>query len=344
VNIPELIVDLETAYAEIARVDDYQLSIDVAMPGVIVGIPGSPGPPGTIGIDGLPGPPGGSTSIFRYRSETVTITGDPGAGKLSWDNASQIAATQLRLDDFDESGLDVTIGLSSLVATNELYLQEYGNSANWQNWTITSATDGAGYWSYGVELIDSGGTGTTNFADDLLLAVRVARPSPPTFPYVQPDEPPSAAPKGTLWVDTDDPTPAATKASVGLGNADNTSDANKPVSTAQQAALDLKYDKTKTLVPTTGTAYTLQLSDASKFVTTSNAAPVTLTIPPNSAVAFPIGSVVEGANIGAGQLALLGGAGVSLNTPAGLKVDQWCTWGVLKLANDSWLVFGKTKT
>lgn len=34
-----------------------------------------------------------------------------------------------------------------------------------------------------------------------------------------------------------------TKAEVGLGNADNTSDANKPVSTAQQTALDLKVDK-----------------------------------------------------------------------------------------------------
>ncbi len=33
-----------------------------------------------------------------------------------------------------------------------------------------------------------------------------------------------------------------TKANIGLGNADNTSDANKPVSTAQQAALDLKQD------------------------------------------------------------------------------------------------------
>ncbi len=34
-----------------------------------------------------------------------------------------------------------------------------------------------------------------------------------------------------------------TKAQVGLGNADNTSDIDKPVSTAQQAALDLKLDK-----------------------------------------------------------------------------------------------------
>lgn len=35
-----------------------------------------------------------------------------------------------------------------------------------------------------------------------------------------------------------------TKAMVGLGNADNTSDANKPVSTAQTAAIGLKLDKT----------------------------------------------------------------------------------------------------
>jgi len=36
---------------------------------------------------------------------------------------------------------------------------------------------------------------------------------------------------------------ATTKADVGLGNVDNTSDANKPVSTAQQTALDDKVDK-----------------------------------------------------------------------------------------------------
>jgi hypothetical protein len=37
---------------------------------------------------------------------------------------------------------------------------------------------------------------------------------------------------------------SVTAASIGLGNVDNTSDANKPVSTAQQGALDLKTDKT----------------------------------------------------------------------------------------------------
>ena len=45
--------------------------------------------------------------------------------------------------------------------------------------------------------------------------------------------------------DTNNPH-SVTKAQVGLGNVDNTSDQNKPVSTAQQSALDLKADKATT--------------------------------------------------------------------------------------------------
>lgn len=46
------------------------------------------------------------------------------------------------------------------------------------------------------------------------------------------------------------------KSDVGLGNVDNTSDANKPVSTAQQAALNTKADKTNVLEKTNTTAFT----------------------------------------------------------------------------------------
>lgn len=65
-----------------------------------------------------------------------------------------------------------------------------------------------------------------------------------------------------------------TKAQVGLGNVDNTSDANKPVSTAQQAALDLKansadvYTKTATdtlLAAKANTALS-NLTDAGKNI------------------------------------------------------------------------------
>lgn len=43
---------------------------------------------------------------------------------------------------------------------------------------------------------------------------------------------------------------SVTKSQVGLGNVDNTSDANKPVSTATQTALDLKADKSTTYTKT----------------------------------------------------------------------------------------------
>lgn len=44
-----------------------------------------------------------------------------------------------------------------------------------------------------------------------------------------------------LWVDSSDDEPSTiTKANIGLGNADNTSDVNKPISTATQTALNLK--------------------------------------------------------------------------------------------------------
>ena len=47
-----------------------------------------------------------------------------------------------------------------------------------------------------------------------------------------------------------------TKGDVGLGSADNTRDADKPVSTAQQAALNAKADKTNVLEKDNTTAYT----------------------------------------------------------------------------------------
>ena len=39
--------------------------------------------------------------------------------------------------------------------------------------------------------------------------------------------------------------------------------------------------------PQTGTSYTLVLADAAKIVECANAAAITLTVPPNSSVAFP---------------------------------------------------------
>ena len=91
----------------------------------------------------------------------------------------------------------------------------------------------------------------------------------------------------------------------------------------------------------TGTTYTLVLSDANKLVTLSNAASITLTVPPNSSVAFPIGTRLDLAQIGAGQVTVAQGSGVTVNATPGLKFRaQYAGATLIKTGTDAWLLFG----
>lgn len=54
----------------------------------------------------------------------------------------------------------------------------------------------------------------------------------------------------------------------------------------------------------TGTSYELVLTDAGKIVTLSNGSGITLTIPANGAVAFPVGTQISLMQIGAGQVSV----------------------------------------
>lgn len=65
-------------------------------------------------------------------------------------------------------------------------------------------------------------------------------------------------------------TPTQAKSDLGMANVTNTSDANKPVSTAQQTALDLKADKSPTLVQK-NSAYTFVVGDNDKVFYTDDA-------------------------------------------------------------------------
>jgi hypothetical protein len=106
-------------------------------------------------------------------------------------------------------------------------------------------------------------------------------------------------------------------------------------------ATDIATAQTVTVNPQTGTTYTLVLTDANKAVECSNAAAITLTVPPNSSVAFPTGTVIEILQVGAGQVTLAAGIGVTLNTPSSLLARaQWSTLGLRKRATDSWIVTG----
>jgi hypothetical protein len=131
------------------------------------------------------------------------------------------------------------------------------------------------------------------------------------------------------------------KTAVGLGNVDNTSDANKPVSTAQQTALDLKTNKL--IVANRQTAsYTLVLSDADKLVEMNVGSANNLTIPLNSSVAFATGTQILLAQYGAGQTTIVLTSGVTLRSNASkVKLNaQYSGATLIKIAENEWYLFG----
>ena len=86
--------------------------------------------------------------------------------------------------------------------------------------------------------------------------------------------------------------------------------------------------------PTTN--YTLALTDRDAVVVMNNTSAATVTVPPNSSVAFPIGSIIYISRINTGTVTLAAGAGVSLSKTGTLA--QFEEIAVRKRGSDSWSV------
>ncbi len=181
------------------------------------------------------------------------------------------------------------------------------------------------------------------------------------------------------------------KADVGLGNVDNTSDADKPVSTATTSAiatakseaiadatsqvnalltgapealntldelaaalgddanfaasvttnLGLKVDSLTPISQKTA-SYTLSsLTERDDLIEMGSASALTLTIPTNATVAYPVGTSLDILQTGAGQVTIAGAAGVTVNATPGLKLrTQWSSATLFKRAENTWVVFG----
>jgi hypothetical protein len=130
-------------------------------------------------------------------------------------------------------------------------------------------------------------------------------------------------------------------ATAGVNLVDNTSDAATHFVTLTTATTDgsitgIRRSSSKlTFQPSTGTlsitelrvaglatsyavenvqtsSYTCVLDDAGKVVTMNNTSTATVTIPPNSSVAYPIGTVISIARINSGAVTLQAGSGVTI--------------------------------
>jgi hypothetical protein len=93
-------------------------------------------------------------------------------------------------------------------------------------------------------------------------------------------------------------------------------------------------------------SYTLVLADNGKYVEMNNASANVLTVPPNSSVAFPVGTQVTIIQTGAGTTTITPGAGVTVNyyslTGAATRTikAQWAAATLIKRATDTWVLIG----
>ena len=89
-------------------------------------------------------------------------------------------------------------------------------------------------------------------------------------------------------------------------------------------------------------SYTLSaLTERDDLIEMGSASAMTLTIPLNSAVAFPVGTSIDILQTSTGQVTIAGDAGVTVNSTPGLKLrTQWSTATLFKRATNTWVVYG----
>lgn len=88
---------------------------------------------------------------------------------------------------------------------------------------------------------------------------------------------------------------------------------------------------------------TLVLDDAGKAIEATHASTaIVVTVPPNSAVAFPIGTVIEVGRFGAASVTIAAGAGVTINSAGGLLAAraQYSSMSLRKRGTDLWQLAG----
>jgi len=93
----------------------------------------------------------------------------------------------------------------------------------------------------------------------------------------------------------------------------------------------------------TGTTYTTVLADAGKIVEASNASAITLSVPTNASVAYPVGTQITILQTGVGQVtvAAVNSGTTTINGTPGLKLRaQWSSAVLTKRATDVWVLTG----
>jgi hypothetical protein len=116
------------------------------------------------------------------------------------------------------------------------------------------------------------------------------------------------------------------------------------VTSAIQTQLNAKTPELYTFTTDSGTSRTLALTDNFASLSFTGSSAITVTVPANSAVAFPIGSYVELYQFGTAQITVTQSAGVTVNATDSQKKSRvrYSSMTLIKIATDEWLLVGDT--
>ncbi len=318
-----------------------------------------------------------ATTVATAKSEAITAAATDATNKVATGKSEAIAAAATASESYSDASITThnndTTGVHGIVDTAALAL------------TATVATDIAA----AVTAHNDDTTNVHGIADTSLLSTKAYADAAVSTHNDDTTNVHGIADTSLLALKSE--VAAVTKTSLGLGNVDNTSDANKPVSTATSTAiatakseaiadatsqvsalisgapaamntldelaaalgddanfaasvttsLGLKVDSL-TPISQKSASYTLSsLTERDDLIEMGSASAMTVTIPTDSTVDFPIGTSIDILQTSTGQVTIAGAGGVTVNATPGLKLrTTWSSCTLFKRAANTWVVYG----
>lgn len=97
------------------------------------------------------------------------------------------------------------------------------------------------------------------------------------------------------------------------------------------------------VISETTTSRTLALSDAQGYIRTTNGSAVTITVPPQSSIAWAANAEIHIEQGGVGQITIAAGSGVTINRVGSTNAKtkgQYAVLSLKRVAADTWTLFG----
>ena len=332
------------------------------------------GATGATGVQGATGLNGQSANFYNYRADTNTLSGVPVVGTLYWDNATQLSAATVTLSHIDALGNDIDVFFQLFKTNDTFVIQDRGNSNNFQTWEINATPTVVlnSYISIPVTLVTSGGTSQFTNNQQLIFAIVTSGLTGATglqgstgatgvqgihgatgstgvtggqgstgatgatgLGTIFSENPPTPI-DGLNWVDTDvmryyqrydNAWVEVSSAFVGQTGAAGATGAT---------GVGIGPSSINSII----TGYTLALTDVFNIVYATSA--LTITVPLNSSVAFPIGSQIMLIKTTTGTVSIAATSGVTINAAGGATqiASQYGIAVLIKVGNDSWILGG----